>query len=59
MNKTGSFMPKAIKTTKLGNQITIVKNMRDYSKDPYFVKKFEEAKIFLKKHPIPERFKNK
>lgn len=32
---------------------TIVKNMRDYSQDPFFVKKAESAKAFLKKHPLP------
>lgn len=40
-------------------KITIVKEMRDYSKDPYFVKKAEEMKEFLKKHPIPESSKKK
>jgi hypothetical protein len=39
--------------------ITIVKELRDYSKDPYFVKKAEEAKAFIKKHGIPEDFKKK
>ncbi|WP_316794105.1 hypothetical protein [Pedobacter frigoris] len=28
-------------------------NMRDYSKDPYFVKKAEEAKVFLEKAGLP------
>jgi hypothetical protein len=34
-------------------KVTIVKNMRDYSQDPFFVKKTESAKAFLKKHPLP------
>lgn len=33
-------------------QITVVKNMRDYSKDPVFVKKHERMKALLEKHPI-------
>lgn len=32
---------------------TIVKDMRDYSQEPYFLKKTESAKAFLKKHPLP------
>lgn len=43
----------------LGHEITIVKNMRDYSNEPYFKKKLEEAKQLIEKYPIPERFKKK
>jgi hypothetical protein len=34
--------------------ITVNPNMRDYSKEPYFVEKHERARAFLAKHPIPE-----
>lgn len=34
-------------------KVTIVKDMRDYSQDPFFLKKAESAKAFLKKHPLP------
>jgi len=32
----------------------IVKGMPDYCKDPYFVKKNEAAREFIKKHGLPE-----
>jgi hypothetical protein len=28
--------------------------VKDRSNDPYFIKKAEEAKEFLRKHPIPD-----
>lgn len=34
--------------------ITVKKNMRDYSNEPYFVKKAEKATAFLKKHGLPK-----
>ena len=40
-------------------QVTIVKELRDYSKEPFVRKKVEEAKEFLKKYGIPESFKEK
>jgi hypothetical protein len=40
-------------------KITIVKELRDYSKDPFFIKKREEAIKFIEKHGIPEDFKKK
>jgi len=50
-------------TSKTNNDqflnITIVKELRDYSKDPYFVKKAEEAKEFLKKHGLPKSYTDK
>jgi hypothetical protein len=49
--------------------IIIVKELRDYSKDPFFIKKKEEAikfirehglpKSYIEKHGIPEDFKKK
>jgi hypothetical protein len=39
--------------------ITIVKKLRDYSNDPFFKKKTEEAKKFINKHGLPESFKQK
>ena len=39
--------------------ITVVKDMEDISKDPFIVKKNEEATEFLKKHPIPNEFLNR
>ena len=43
-------------TDKKQTHITIDKNMRDYSKEPAFVKAAERAAAFLKKHPLPKEF---
>jgi hypothetical protein len=34
--------------------ITVDPNMRDYSKDPFFVKKAERARAFIAKHGLPK-----
>jgi hypothetical protein len=34
--------------------ITVNPNLPDLSKDPYVLKKVEEARAFFAKHPIPE-----
>jgi hypothetical protein len=39
--------------------ITVKKNMRDYSNEPYFVKKAEKAIAFLKKHGLPKSISKK
>jgi hypothetical protein len=39
--------------------ITINPNMRDYSKDPFFVKKAERARAFIAKHGLPKEDKPK
>jgi hypothetical protein len=39
--------------------ITIVKELRDYSNDPVFKKQVEEAKEFLKKHGLPKSYTDK
>lgn len=36
--------------------VALVKKMRDYSNDPAFKKKAEDAKEFLKKHGLPKSF---
>jgi hypothetical protein len=44
--------------TKAGDikiNATISNTVRDYSNDPYFLKKDEESKIFLKQHGFPEQ----
>lgn len=46
----------ATKKKKKEPTFTIVNEMRNYSEDPFFKKKTEAAKAFLKKHPIPESF---
>lgn len=37
-------------------QITVDPNMRDYSKEPAFIKAKERAVAFLEKHPLPKEF---
>lgn len=50
-------MPKT-KIPKQSN-ITVVKNMRDYSNDPLVIEKAEKATAFLKKHGLPKSVKKK
>jgi hypothetical protein len=41
---------------KKGNSaITIDPNMRDYSKDPFILKKAEKARAFIEKHGLPKK----
>lgn len=40
--------------TQRNFQVTVVHDMRDYSKDPYFVKKLEKAKAFIEKNGLPK-----
>jgi hypothetical protein len=39
--------------------ITIDPNMRDYSKDPFVIKKVERARAFFAKHGLPKDHKPK
>ncbi len=39
--------------------ITVGSDMRDYSKDPFFVKKLEKARAFIAKHGLPKEIKPK
>jgi hypothetical protein len=39
--------------------ITVNPNMRDYSKEPYFVEKHERARELIAKYPIPEELLRK
>jgi hypothetical protein len=41
------------------DDVTIIKKMRDYSNEPTFKKKAENAILFLKKHELPKEFKKK
>ena len=38
-------------------KVTINKNMRDYSKSPFFVKKNKEAAEFMKKIGLPKELR--
>ena len=37
-----------------GNGVVIDPTIPSYEQHPFFVKKTEEAKAFLKKHPVPQ-----
>lgn len=39
--------------------ITIDPNMRDYSKDPFVLKKVERARAFIAKHGLPKKENSK
>ncbi len=47
-NKTKKQVRK--KTTR----VIVSKNVKDYGNEPFFIKKAEESKGFLEKHPIPK-----
>ena len=39
--------------------VIITDQVRSYADEPFFIKKEEKAKAFLKKHPIPDHIKNR
>ena len=41
------------------NTDVVSDKVRSYADEPYFVKKAEKAKEFLRQHPIPERYLKK
>jgi hypothetical protein len=56
----GISMPadkKASVNEKEYNNIIISNNVRSYADEPFFIKKEEKAKEFLRKHPLPEHLK--
>jgi hypothetical protein len=46
----------AVKDSKVSS-VTIVKKMRNYSKEPVFKKKAENAAAFVKRNGLPPAFK--
>ncbi len=58
-------VPVGTSTKKKANTPNFYENgivsdkVKDRGNDPYFVKKAEEAKEFLRKHPIPEELLKK
>ena len=52
-----STVKKTIKDTLQADVIS--DKVRNYADDPYFFKKAEKAKDFLRQHPIPERYLKK
>jgi len=39
--------------------ITIDPNMRDYSKEPFIIKKAEKSRAFIAKHGLPKKGQSK
>jgi len=39
------------------DNIIVSDKVRSHANDPFFVKKVEEAKEFLRKHPLPDHLK--
>ena len=39
------------------NNIVVNDHVRSYADEPFFIKKEEKAKEFLRKHPLPEHLK--
>ncbi len=50
------IMSTATIKEKVSN-VTVVKKMRDYSKEPVFKKKAENAALFIKKNGLPQTFR--
>lgn len=48
-------MKKAGITTGKVNGVTVVKKLRDYSNEPFFIKKKEDAIAFLKERGLFEK----
>jgi hypothetical protein len=48
---------KKIITEKGGGDAIISDKVKDRGNDPFFVKKTEEAKEFMRKHPLPDHLK--
>ena len=49
-----STVKKAVPGTLQADVIS--DKVRNYDSEPYFVKKAEKAKEFLRQHPIPDRY---
>lgn len=53
-------MPTVKKETVKGKEhtnIIVIDNVRSYADEPFFIKKEEKARDFLRKHPVPEHLK--
>lgn len=52
MNSANSY-----KKDKKKHTVTVDENMPDYGKDPYFIKKAEEAAAFIREVGLPPQIK--
>ena len=46
-----------VKKDKSTSNVSLVKKMKDYSREPAFKKKAADAVAFIKKHGLPKTFK--
>jgi hypothetical protein len=54
----GVEMPAVKKASvKEYNDVIVSDKVRSYADEPFFIKKEEKAKEFLRKHPIPDHLK--
>ena len=49
----------ALKKNQSASNVTVVRKVKDYSKEPAFKKKAADALAFIKKHGLPKAFKKK
>jgi len=52
-----SVVKKAPVKRKEQDDIIVSDQVRSYAGEPYFVKKAEDAKEFMRKHPLPDHLK--
>ncbi|MEJ0103987.1 MAG: hypothetical protein WDO19_16110 [Bacteroidota bacterium] len=52
-------MPAITLKNRVSTNVTEVKEMRDYSKEPVFKKKTDDVAAFLRKQGLPKAFKKK
>ena len=57
--EVGGLYMAATTTKKKKSNLILAKKMRDYSEEPIFKKKAEEAKSFVKTHGLPNDFTKK
>ena len=46
-----------MKKSPINSNIIVSNNVRSYADEPFFIKKEEKAKEFLRKHPTPDHLK--
>lgn len=52
-------MSAVVNNQEQSNEITVVREMKDYSRERVFKEKVKKAKEFLQKHSLPKTFLNK
>ena len=55
----GVIMSAVVNNQEQSNEIPVVREMKDYSRERVFKEKVKKAKEFLQKHSLPKTFLNK